>query len=1017
MSVDRPLSRSRRALPRYVHLAAALSLPILACLWWAAPVRADYPQFLVNDDTIGEEHRLDPAVTPLPDGGFLAAWVDNGRGHTDINALRLDAALAPIGEPTRLNSDGGLFAHSSVRLSAARAGRVWATWIDERGGRPQIYARPLSAVDGAAVGADFAVDTTPAGLLSLPSVAINSNGDALLTWAAQPGAIVRIFFRWIDADGDPLGPVTELDQENVVTTQGNPAVAALPDDRWLVAWDEQTSLTRNIFYRILDADLGGASDIVQADGDQIGLSDQSDPAVLVRANDILIAWTDSREGSGDLWGHWLGLDGVREAGPDTRLREASDPSPDLEARLVGADDGSFVLSWLGSAGTSPRAYWRLFDSDRNGAGPSEPIDAAAPGVHTRSADVVVSGPGEWLALFSDNRTLWSQVYAKRRDFENPASTEITPIWSAPGSGSQLAPDVALFPDLSAVVVWAGLESGLLNVYARMLDTAGLPTGASFQVNEIPVNHGISTVDGFEAIPQFAPWTAACSTGFVVTWSVNEGGGRLGVYGQLFDRDANRLGGNFRIPPPSRDEVPQSDARPVMLSDGRFAIAWRDNSVDDGGDIFLQYFSEDGLREGDPIDLIDNIDGARNFRQQLPSIAVSPFDEIVVGWIDHRFRSWDIFLQKVSPLGTLNGPNEPQHTVPDGVTEDQARPVVANGEDRTVAVWEELPLTLGLIRGRLTVLETARDDGSPPRTASSLPITDFSANDDRPLQLGNKFVDVGVDESGRFLVTWWENHDGDSRLWARRYEPTGLPNGPRYDLSEATAGSRLPAHIDVGPGVIQVVWSDSRRDRGWDVYTRRIDWAFAGGPVPVLVSGFESSSLSEGVELTWRASSDRPGEDFHVWRQESGLGGTAPAASARRITAEPLSPASGVYRIVDSEPIAGLWADYFLEALALDGTSEFIGPFPILYSAVDNVARLWPNPSRGAVTLAPPPAGRYELEVRDVAGRLVRLSADRSDGRTPIVWDGRDTRGRLVPAGMYFVRAAPNEQPSKVLLLR
>ncbi len=1016
MFVDCPLSRSRRTLPRFVRLASLFFLPIVSCLWWAATLRAEYPQFVVNDDTFGEEHRLDPAVTPLPGGGFLAAWVDNSRGHTDINALRLDAALAPIGEPTRLNSDDGLFAHMGVRLSAARAGRIWAIWIDEREGQPQIYARPLSATDGAAIAPDFAVGTTPAGSISVPSVAINSNGDALVTWAAQPGAAVRIYFRGIGADGAPLGPVTEVDEENAAAPQGNPAVAALPDGRWLVAWDERTSLTRNIYYRILDADLSGASDIVQADGDQIGLSDQSDPAVLVRGNDILVAWTDNREGSGDLWGHWLDLDGAREAGADTRLREATDPAPDLEARLVGADDGSFVLSWLGSAGTSPRAYWRLFASDRSGASPSETIDAASAGVHTRTADVVASGPGEWLALFSDNRTLSSQVYAKRRDFQDPQSEEITTIWSAPGSGSQLAPDVALFPDRSAVVVWAGLESGLLNVYARMVDTTGTPSGAGFQVNEIPINHGLSTVDGFDAIPQFAPWTAACSTGFVVTWPVNEGGGRLGVYGQLFDRDSNRLGGNFRIPPPGRDAIPQSDARPVMLSDGRFAIAWRDNSADAGGDIFLQYFSADGLREGSPIDLIDNDNGQRNFRQQLPSIAVSPFDEIIVGWIDHRFRSWDIFLQRVSPFGTLNGPNEPQHVVPDGETEDQARPAVANGEDRAVAVWEELPLTLGLIRGRLTVLETARGDGSAP-AAASLPITDFIVNDDQPLTLGNKFVDIGVDESGRFLVTWWENHDGDSRLWARRYDPTGQPNGPRYDLSEATDGSRLPAHIDVGAGVIQVVWSDSRRDRGWDVFTRRIDWAFAGGPVPVLVSGFESASLSEGVELTWRASSDRPGEDFHVWRQESGLGGTTPAATALRITREPLVPASGLYRMVDLEPIAGAWADYFLEAIALDGTSEFIGPFSILYSTGANVARLWPNPSRGAVMLAAPAAGRYELEVRDVAGRLVRLSADRSDGRTPIVWDGRDMRGRLVPAGMYFVRAASSERPSKVLLLR
>ncbi|MEO6462791.1 MAG: FlgD immunoglobulin-like domain containing protein, partial [Candidatus Eisenbacteria bacterium] len=72
------------------------------------------------------------------------------------------------------------------------------------------------------------------------------------------------------------------------------------------------------------------------------------------------------------------------------------------------------------------------------------------------------------------------------------------------------------------------------------------------------------------------------------------------------------------------------------------------------------------------------------------------------------------------------------------------------------------------------------------------------------------------------------------------------------------------------------------------------------------------------------------------------------------------------------------------------------------------AAVAPNPSRGAValSLAGPEGEAVEVQVLDVRGRLVahlpgvRLAA----GPAAIRWDGRDHAGRVVPAGLYLVRA-------------
>lgn len=67
----------------------------------------------------------------------------------------------------------------------------------------------------------------------------------------------------------------------------------------------------------------------------------------------------------------------------------------------------------------------------------------------------------------------------------------------------------------------------------------------------------------------------------------------------------------------------------------------------------------------------------------------------------------------------------------------------------------------------------------------------------------------------------------------------------------------------------------------------------------------------------------------------------------------------------------------------------------------------PNPSTGATRLRAhlPVAGRVRLEIVDVSGRQVRLLADdpHGPGHVEWSWDGRDTSGVQVAAGVYFAR--------------
>ena len=70
-------------------------------------------------------------------------------------------------------------------------------------------------------------------------------------------------------------------------------------------------------------------------------------------------------------------------------------------------------------------------------------------------------------------------------------------------------------------------------------------------------------------------------------------------------------------------------------------------------------------------------------------------------------------------------------------------------------------------------------------------------------------------------------------------------------------------------------------------------------------------------------------------------------------------------------------------------------------------RVFPNPARNSATIAYdlPQAARVRVRIHDAAGRrIATLTGPEATGSHRLVWDGRDTAGNQVPAGVYFVEA-------------
>jgi hypothetical protein len=175
-----------------------------------------------------------------------------------------------------------------------------------------------------------------------------------------------------------------------------------------------------------------------------------------------------------------------------------------------------------------------------------------------------------------------------------------------------------------------------------------------------------------------------------------------------------------------------------------------------------------------------------------------------------------------------------------------------------------------------------------------------------------------------------------------------------------------------------------------------------GTVPVRLSSFTASSENRGILLEWGSSGETDFSGFHVQRSMQS------DAAYERITTE-LIPPKANYKLLDSDVVAGATYYYRLEALDRTGKREFFGPVSARMEPFTRKTQLgqpFPNPvTKGSstITFTMASSGRVRIRVLDLAGREVRMLLDgpAQAGDQSVIWNGRNERGELVPAGMYL----------------
>jgi Ca2+-binding RTX toxin-like protein len=315
-----------------------------------------------------------------------------------------------------------------------------------------------------------------------------------------------------------------------------------------------------------------------------------------------------------------------------------------QADITTLANGGFVVTWTtaggaGGDGSLDSVKARVFDSAGVPVGDEFQVNTITNGRQNFST-VTALDDGGFAVTF---QTPTGNNDIAMRLFDADGTPRGAQFVVADGAATiQRQPDVTTLDNGNLVVVWqqafgAVPDTSLVGIAARIFTAAGVALGPAFGVN--------TTTAGDQLDAEVA---ALSGGGFVVTWMDNSrtGGDTSfnAVRAQRFDDAGAKLGGEILVNTTTSGN--QNAPAIVGLSDGRFMIAWTDQSAG-SWDINAQLYNGDGTPSGSEF----LVSGVFSLNQTAVTLTELSDGRVAVGWHgppDEGGEALDIGGQIIDP---------------------------------------------------------------------------------------------------------------------------------------------------------------------------------------------------------------------------------------------------------------------------------------------------------------------------------------------------------------------------------
>ena len=797
----------KNSVPRTrARLCGALLIMLVAQGLSPSPARAAWPSGggLLATDLAG---RGQCASAPDGLGGQILAWKADHGATSDIYAQRVDTSGTALWDPGGVPVCAVDGKQQFPAIVPDGSGGAIIAWEDYRAGATaDIYVQRVSNLGVPQWASDGTLLCAASGDQRYPAIASDSLGGAIVTWWDHRGASYDIYARRVTSDGIPQWTKDGVALCTAAGDQVAPSIVSDGTSGAIVAWADSRGPSSDIYAQRVagDGTPGWTPDgvaLCAAPGDQ-----QAPRLVSDRAGGAVVAWTDYRGASADVYVQRVAAVGTRQWSADgVALCAAS--GNQLSPALVGDGAGGAIVAWEDyRAGATSDIYACRID----GSGvPQWTADGVALCTATKSQVAPVltpDGAGGAVGAWSDYRGgATADIYACR------ITGTGVPQWTSGGvllcgaAGDQLLPGIVPVGTGGAIVAWEDHRAALADLYARRVDGGGVGRWAS---------NGTLLCTAVKVDQVYPAVTSDMAGGAIVVWE-ERFGDQSDIYGQRIDRNGVLQWGASGVPVCAARGFQYG---PVIVSDGAGGaiVAWYDNRDGSASDIYAQRLNAAGVAQWNSNGVALCTAGGW---QGSPVIASDGAGGAIVAWEDQSGGAAKVYAQRVSgagvPLWTANGVGLCM------VGGDQNHlaiaPDLAGG---AIVAWED---GRGGSAGSDIYARRVDGSGNPQWSSNGVAVCTVAGDQRAPV--------IVSDAAGGAIVGWVDYRSTyEPHIYARLVSGAGVPQwaADGVALCSAPGGQSGPALVTDGAGGAIAAWLDDRDGLASDIYAQRVSGA--GSPL-------------------------------------------------------------------------------------------------------------------------------------------------------------------------------------------
>jgi large repetitive protein len=811
-------------------------------------------EFRVN--TFTTQGQRMPAVAMDALGNYVVVWASNNQdGSNDgVYAQRYDAAGVAQGAEFRVNTYT-TSSQSKPAVAMDDDGDFVVTWDSsgQDGSNLGIFAQRYNAA-GVAQGGEFQVNTYTTNIQSLSTVAMDADGDFVVAWSSysQDGSHWGIFAQRYSAAGVAQG--TEF-RVNEFTTgpQWEPAIAMDDAGNFVISWQsgEQDGNIDEVYARRFNAAGVAQGGEFRVNANITG--QQTESAVAMDADgDFVVVWygQDAADNSG-IYGRRYNAAGVAQG--DQFLVNSNTTFGQQSAAVAMDADGDFVVTW--DSNNQDGSHWGIFARRFSSAGSPQGSEFLVNSYTTSGQQlsaIAMDAEGDfvvaWVSSYQDGSGtgIFAQRYGRVLDDTPPAITGIF-VGSDPldPGEQQMSPVRDITLAFSENLVTAG-ESDVTSLANWSFTRDGNDAVALID----RIEFGYNPIAGrFEAVLQFA--TPLERGDYVLTAKASiadVGGLTLGgdVVRAFSVAGLQPAGGEFQAN--TYTTSAQSASAVARDALGNFVVVWSSNGQDGSAyGIYAQRFNAYGVPQGGEFRVNTYTTGD----QREPHVAMDADGDFLVTWGSWQQDgdAWGIFAQRYNAAGVPQGDEFQVNTHVAGF--QRGSQVMMDADGNFVIVWH------GAGPGGISYdIYAQRYNAAGVAQGTEFRINTYMTG-------SQNGASIAMDADGDFLIAWTSfGQDGSGNgIYARRYSATGIAQGGEFRVNTYTTNQQISATaaMDVS-GNIVVAWASSGQDGSdYNVYAQRYD--AAGLPQG---NEFRVNTATVGQQLNPAVAIDGQGNFLITW---------------------------------------------------------------------------------------------------------------------------------------------------------